>query len=100
MAGKITEEISKDLEVLIPGFMDNTYREIKDLETALKCDNLTDVLRIGHNIKGSALNYGFNQLAEIGRGIEISAADKRKRQVYTLLNELKCYAEQVEIIFV
>jgi len=99
MAESINETINKDLEILIPTFMDCTCTEIKELENALKLGKLDDASRMGHNIKGSALNYGFLKLAEIGRQIEISGAENDAPRLYHLLEELKDYVERVEVIF-
>lgn len=100
MTGVIVEHISEDLEVLIPSFMDNTYAEIALLEGAVDTEDMKTVQRLGHNIKGSALNYGFKNLSEIGRKIEIAAGNEDRGQVLSLLDELRMYVKRVEISFV
>lgn len=100
MTEVIVEHISEDLEVLIPSFMDNTYAEIALLEGAVEAEDLKTVHRLGHNIKGSALNYGFNKLSEIGRKIEIAAGSGDLGRVLSLLEELRMYVKRVEISFV
>lgn len=99
MVKNITETINIDLEALIPSFMENTFIEIGELEKVVQTGNIDDAFRMGHNIKGSALNYGFLHLAEIGRNIEIAASDGDMKLVSGLLVELKEYVELVHIEF-
>ncbi|WP_319779735.1 Hpt domain-containing protein [Maridesulfovibrio sp.] len=100
MAGRIVEKIQKDLEGLIPGFMVITEREIEELREALRVGDMKTAARIGHNLKGSALNYGFLHLGNIGRRIESNAALKNVVKVHAELEILKDYVERVEVEFV
>ncbi len=100
MADNIVEKIEVDLEGLIPSFMGNTHREIKELEEALDSGDLITAGRIGHNIKGSAMNYGFKILSGIGRSIEICSSLNKPEQVRQDLDRLKDYLERVEVEFI
>ncbi|NDV27303.1 Hpt domain-containing protein [Desulfovibrio sp. JC010] len=100
MVVRIVEKIEADLEGLILGFMEITRREIKELSIALESGDMTTAARLGHNIKGSALNYGFLQLGGIGRRIESCAAQNDLIQVRAEFNALKDYVERVEVEFV
>lgn len=99
MGKRILETISADLEALISSFMENTFIEISVLEEAVENGNNDVAFRMGHNIKGSARNYGFLHLAEIGRKIEIAAADGDMGLVSELLLELKKYVQVVHVEF-
>ncbi|WP_432736036.1 Hpt domain-containing protein [Maridesulfovibrio sp. FT414] len=99
MADIIIEKIERDLEGLVSAFMENTLEEIAVLEKAMAEADLQTAYRMGHNIKGSALNYGFLHLAEIGRAIEIAAGAGELRQVQQLLDQLRNYVRCVEIVF-
>ena len=100
MVMKIVEKIEEDLKGLIPGFMEITRKEIIDLAQALDSGDMDTAARIGHNIKGSALNYGFLQLGGIGRRIESCAARKNVEKVHAEFEVLKDYVERVEIKYV
>lgn len=97
---KIVEKIDADLQVLISEFMEITHREVKALELALNSGDMETVTRIGHNIKGSALNYGFVKLGGIGRKIESYAARNQPESVRAELGALKDYVKRVEVEFV
>ena len=100
MGLKIVERIDKDLQGLIPGFMEITHKEINELEQALVEGDMSVAARIGHNLKGSALNYGFVYLGDIGRRIESEAAQNRQKKVQAELELLKDYVDRVEVTFV
>ncbi|OEU68995.1 MAG: hypothetical protein BA863_09400, partial [Desulfovibrio sp. S3730MH75] len=85
MTKKKTEIIDIDLKELIPNFISNTELEIKVLEEALASNDMSTINRVGHNIKGSALNYGFVKLAEIGKGLERAGADNDTAKVESVL---------------
>ncbi|WP_320169561.1 Hpt domain-containing protein [Maridesulfovibrio sp.] len=99
MTDRIVETIDADLEVLIPSFMGNTMTEIVGLENALKSADFNMLGLLGHNIKGSALNYGFAVLAEIGRGIELAAGVEDLARIEALIADLKDYIGRVEVRF-
>ena len=99
MPEKIIEEVSIGLEPLLSKFMEHTASEVAALENIVASGNMAEALRMGHNIKGSALNYGFSILAEIGRNIEISAGNEDMAQLKLLLVDLKKYLKNVEIVF-
>ncbi|WP_415718097.1 Hpt domain-containing protein [Maridesulfovibrio sp.] len=94
---RIVEKIDKDLKVLIPGFMEITQQEIEDLRQALDSGDLKSTARIGHNIKGSALNYGFQHLGDIGLRIESQSVQQNIDGVRAEFESLKKYVEQVEV---
>ncbi|WP_320175831.1 Hpt domain-containing protein [Maridesulfovibrio sp.] len=100
MGLQIVERIDRDLQGLIPGFMEITHKEIEALEQALVDGDMTVAARIGHNLKGSALNYGFLLLGDIGRRIESNAAQNRQEEVLVELDLLKDYVDRVEVTFV
>ncbi len=99
MSQRIIETIDSELERLVERFMKNTNLEIATLvEASNKLDFLT-INRIGHNMKGTALNYGFKHLADLGRSIEKAGADKDVENIKQLLVSLKDYVARVEIEF-
>ncbi|WP_031483454.1 Hpt domain-containing protein [Maridesulfovibrio frigidus] len=99
MIRKNTENIDIDLKELIPGFISNTELEIKALEEAVVNNDMITVNRIGHNIKGTALNYGFVSLAEIGKGLERASDVNDVEKVGALLSWFREYFLTLEIIF-
>ncbi len=99
MSQRIIETIDSELERLVERFMKNTNLEIATLvEASNKLDFFT-INRIGHNMKGSALNYGFKHLADLGRNLEKAGADEDVEKIKQLIVSLKDYVVSVEIKF-
>jgi len=49
---KIVVHVDIDLEDLIPGFLDNRQKDIRNLESALQENDFETLRSIGHNLKG------------------------------------------------
>jgi HPt (histidine-containing phosphotransfer) domain-containing protein len=97
---KPIEKIDCELEPLIEKFMKNSWSDFEIMQNAYSKKNYTEIQRIGHNIKGSSLNYGFLLMGELGRKIEISAAGENDVELEGLLNVFKDYLENVVVEFV
>jgi HPt (histidine-containing phosphotransfer) domain-containing protein len=100
MSDKIRVEISKDLEVLIPRYMDRRHKEIETFRTQLGAGDF-EALRIGgHSLKGSGGGYGFPALTTIGATIETAAKANDSAAIEAALVEYKNYIERVEVVYV
>jgi histidine phosphotransfer protein HptB len=100
MSDKIRVEISKDLEVLIPRYMDRRHKEIETFRTQLGAGDF-EALRIGgHSLKGSGGGYGFPTLTTIGGAIETAAKAQDSAAIEAALVEYKNYIERVEVVYV
>ncbi|WP_291327753.1 Hpt domain-containing protein [Desulfovibrio sp. UCD-KL4C] len=99
MSQKIIETIDNELKMLVERFMENTNLEVATLIEASKKSDFLTINRIGHNMKGSALNYGFKHLADLGRSIEKAGANEDVENIKQLLISLKDYVARVEIKF-
>lgn len=91
--------IDKDLEDLIPGFIENRLKDIDSIRSALEKGDMETVRIIGHTMKGSGGGYGFDRITEIGGSIEeaAKAADKEKALQQTF--ELAKYLSRIDIIY-
>ncbi|MBU42447.1 MAG: Hpt domain-containing protein [Spirochaetaceae bacterium] len=93
-------EISKDLEDLIPGYLDGIRKTIQDFKGFLENQDW-DSLRVqGHRMKGSGGGYGFHFLTEKGKQIEDSAKDQNGESIKSAIDELDQYMESLEVVFV
>lgn len=97
MRKKIVEKISSELEPLTKSFMNNSYIDLEHLKNAYKSKDYKAVERLGHNIKGSALNYGFDLLAEIGKEIEKAALLKSDNEIEALFDRFEYYMKNVQV---
>ena len=91
--------IDQDLEFLIPQFLENREEDIKNLEKLLEESEYDQIRIIGHSMKGSGGGYGFDYLTEIGSQIEKEAELKNESEIHKLIEELKNYLDNIEIIY-
>jgi HPt (histidine-containing phosphotransfer) domain-containing protein len=100
MADKIRAEVSKDLEALIPRYLDRRHKEIEIFRAQLAAGDF-EALRVGgHSLKGSGGGYGFPDLTRIGGNIESAAKVGDKATVESALVEYADYMQRVEVTFV
>ncbi|MGZ8404531.1 MAG: Hpt domain-containing protein, partial [Nitrospira sp.] len=65
-ADRFILEISRDLEEIVPIFLDNRKRDIQTLRNALSKQDLRTVQTLGHRMKGDGGGFGFDRITEIG----------------------------------
>ncbi|MEQ1774759.1 MAG: Hpt domain-containing protein [Burkholderiales bacterium] len=100
MAEKIKAEVSKDLESLIPRYLDRRHKEIEIFRAHLAAGEF-EALRIGgHSLKGSGGGYGFPDLTRIGATIETAAKAGDAPVIEAALTEYADYMQRVEVTFV
>ena len=97
--GKNKVYIDSDLEFLIPQFLENREEDIKNMEKNLQESNYDQIRIIGHSMKGSGGGYGFDYLTEIGAEIEKNAELKNEEQIQELIEKLKNYLNNIEIVY-
>ena len=100
MSEKIHVEVMKDLEALIPRFLDRRHTEIEAFRAQLAAGDFESLRLGGHSLKGSGGGYGFQQLTSIGGAIEIAAKAKDAAAIAPLLAEYADYMQRVEVTFV
>jgi len=96
---KITVTIDKDIEDLIPGFLENRKKDVDSLRQALTNANIESLESIGHSLKGVGGGYGFNGLSEIGAEIERMAKSGEIAGISELIDRMADYLDKIEIIF-
>ncbi len=93
-------EISKDLEDLIPGYLDGIRKTVNDYKDFLSRDDWENLRVHGHRMKGSGGGYGFHFLTEKGKQIEDAAKEKDGDSIKAAITELDEYLGTLEIEFV
>lgn len=95
----ITVKIDKDLEDLIPGYLENRRKDVVSIREALKNNDLETIGILGHSMKGSGGGYGFDRITEIGKLIEESAKNMDREGITGHINELSRYLTRIEIVY-
>ncbi|MBP6941292.1 MAG: Hpt domain-containing protein [Syntrophorhabdaceae bacterium] len=92
-----TISIDKDLEDLIPGYLENRLRDIASIEEALIKNDFETIRILGHSMKGSGGGYGFAAITEIGKRIEEAAKKMDKKVITEQVEELSTYLRNITI---
>lgn len=96
---RIIVSIDKDLEDLIPGFLQNRRKDVGLLNEALTNNKAETLTSIGHSLKGVGGGYGFHELSAIGAEIEKIAKTGEVNGIKELINRMSDYLDRLEIIF-
>lgn len=92
--------IDKNIENLVPLFLRKRQEDIKLLSSFIRDHKYEDIKSIGHKVFGTAGNYGFLELADIARSMEIAAAEHDDNRLGELLKDFKGYVSNVEIEYI
>lgn len=96
---KIQVRIDRDLEDLIPGYLENRGKDLLVYQQALEKDDFDSIVVLGHSMKGSGGGYGLNDLTSFGRAIEKAAKNRDKESVRKSIIHLTDYLNKLEIIY-
>lgn len=90
-------QVDRDLEELIPGYIQNRQKDIERLQMAIEQHDYESIRFIGHGMKGSGSGYGFDQITEIGRLLELSGKEENREQAAVYKKQLAEYLEGIVI---
>jgi len=96
---KIIVLVDRDLEGLIPRFMDNRRNDIVTLGMAVAQDDYETVGSLAHGLKGCGAGYGFHEITEIGVGLELAAKANDRQEIQKWIDRLAEYLIRVEIVY-
>ena len=89
----------KDLEDLIPSFLENRRNEVGEVERALASGDYEFVRRLAHTLKGICRPYGFIHLEDMSKRMEVAGEAENEEQVRGILAEIKSYVENVRVVY-
>jgi HPt (histidine-containing phosphotransfer) domain-containing protein len=100
MMQKVVVEVDTDLADLVPNFLANRQKDLQQIATALERADNAALRIIGHNMKGVGGGYGFGDITESGKHLEVAAKDGNYEAVRKLLDQYKHYLANIEIRYV
>lgn len=86
---EMTVEVPKDLQDLIPGFMNRRKEECVLLESFLEEKDFQEIAKIAHRLKGHGTSYGFAAISELGCDLEATAKHKDTKKTPILIKQFK-----------
>ncbi len=96
----IIVKVDRELEELIPLFLETRARDMATLQTSLASNDFAAMKVVGHGMKGSGGAFGFGLVTKIGDIIEAAAIKGDKASVEHQLAVLRDYLARVEIQYV
>ncbi len=91
--------VAKDLEDLIPVFIQNRKKEVESLRTALKAADFEALRQLGHRMKGVGSSYGFERVSAIGKEIEDCARKSDGSSIEGCIADYASYMSKVTIVY-
>lgn len=96
----IVYEIDKDLEEIVPAFLDGRKKDTEIIKKCVLEKNFEELRSVGHKLKGTAGSYGFMGLSKIGAKIEEAAKASNIEALKKLSLEYEDHIKQVEVKFI
>lgn len=96
---KKTITIDKDLEDLVPTYLETRKKELIKLRELFSQEALSEITAIAHKLAGNAGGYGFQELTDIGRRMEAAGRANEKEKVGIEIENVGNYLEQIDVKF-
>jgi HPt (histidine-containing phosphotransfer) domain-containing protein len=97
-AGPIVVEVEDWVAHLVPRFLENRARDVVELRLAIAERNFEIIRRLGHNLRGAAAGYGFDDLTEVGEELEAAAAERNADSAAASTERLASYVTRVRVV--
>jgi HPt (histidine-containing phosphotransfer) domain-containing protein len=92
-------KVAKDLEDLIPTFMNNRRKELDALRVALAASDFEQLRQLGHRMKGVGNSYGFEHVSLLGKQIEDGARSGNRASLEACIVDYGEYLSKVEVAY-
>jgi len=99
MSEKVIVYVDSDLEELVPEFIENRYEDIEKINAWLDSNEMGEIQRLGHSMKGSGGGYGFHELTNLGGELEQAAMRGDKDEIDDLNKKLAQYLKVVKVVY-
>lgn len=94
-----TVVVAKDLEDLVPVFMNNRKKEVETLRAALAALDFEQLRQLGHRMKGVGNSYGFSKVSELGKSIEDGARSEDRAALDAIIVDYADYLGRVKVVY-
>ncbi len=86
--------MASSIAELLPEYFANLREDAARIEEMLPEGRFEEIVRVGHQLKGSGASYGFPRLSEIGADIEAAARAGELEPIAELTEILKRCIEE------
>jgi len=86
----------EDVEMLLEVFLESAQESMSSLEEAVKENNLEQIFKAAHAIKGSAANLTLNEISDLAKDMEHSAREEESAQYGSMFENLKKLIDNIQ----
>jgi HPt (histidine-containing phosphotransfer) domain-containing protein len=97
--GRLTVEVSRDLEDIVPIFLGNRKKDVRTLRDALKKQDFSIVQTLGHRMRGDGGGFGFDRITDIGAAIELAAKLEDRSTIEQHITQLEDFLKRVAVVY-
>jgi CheY-like chemotaxis protein len=97
-AGRIRVRPAPGLEEAIPRFLQHRRDDLVLLAAALESNDLLQVRKLGHIMKGTGKGYGFPEITEFGSRLETAALELNAGETGRQITALSDYLGRLEVV--
>ncbi|MBI1943180.1 MAG: response regulator [Betaproteobacteria bacterium] len=94
---RISVRVDADIRNLVPHFLENRRKDLEVIRGAVDSGDFDALRTLGHNLKGVARGYGFDDLTELGLQLQEAASASDRSRILQLHQKLADYLERVEL---
>jgi HPt (histidine-containing phosphotransfer) domain-containing protein len=80
---------TKTLRDYLPRFFENRWRDLAKARHFLELNQLTEVARLGHAIKGVARPFGFPELETLAAQLELASEESDASRLAQILDSIE-----------
>lgn len=89
----------KDLEDLIPTFLQNRRNELTEIDEAAMNSDFEFIRRTAHTWKGICRPYGFIYLETLSISLEVAGEAEDQAKTLAVAKEIQTYLKNVRIVY-
>ena len=89
----------KDLEDLIPTFLQNRRNELEEIDHAVAKPDFEFIRRTAHTWKGICRPYGFIHLETLSKSLEVAGEAEDQGRILAVAREIRFYLKNVRIVY-
>lgn len=89
--------VEKELEDIVPIFMENRRKDIAELEELVPQMEIEKIQNIAHKLAGNAGSYGFHELGKLGFALEEACVQGATDKIKAYCEDYKHFINNVTI---
>jgi len=96
---QLTVEISRDLEEIVPIFLDNRKKDVQTLRDALTMHDYRTIQTLSHRMRGDGGGFGLDRITEIGAAMELAAKLEDCPAIEQHIVRLEDFLKRVAVVY-